>query len=313
MRRGEGFEPTSRETFLLINNLLLTVMAATILLGTLYPLAVDALGDSRISVGPPYFSLLFGLLLVPLVLAVPLGMLVRWRGDRMARVLKAAGWPLALAIAAGAAVAWGVDGAGLRGAAGVAAAAWILLGCVQYLRGRQSGAARLNRSEGAMLLAHAGLAVFLVGAALVGAISDETHVRLAPGERVALAGYDFEFHGTEVVRGPNYVADRGRFTVHRDGVASGELLPEKRRYLQGGQVMTEAAIDPGFTRDLYVSLGEPLEATSGSGGGQAWAVRVYHKPFVRWIWLGALMMMAAGLLGASDRRLRAQRPAEEAA
>lgn len=163
-----------------------------------------------------------------------------------------------------------------------------------------------------MLLAHAGLAVFLVGAALVGAISDETHVRLAPGERVALAGYDFEFHGTQVVRGPNYVADQGRFTVRRDGVEAGELMPQKRRYLQGGQVMTEAAIDPGFTRDLYVSLGEPLEPASGGGGGQAWAVRVYHKPFVRWIWLGALMMMAAGLLGASDRRLRAARPEEDA-
>ena len=150
-------------------------------------------------------------------------------------------------------------------------------------------------------------AAFLVGVGLSNTMSSEKHLRMAPGESHAMAGYVFVFEGTRVTEGPNYMADRGRFTVFeagrdgqdRQGRPVTVLTPEKRRYAQGGQVMTEAAIDAGLTRDLYVSLGEPLDQN-----GTAWAVRIYHKPFVRFIWLGALMMMAGGVLAATDRRYR---------
>ncbi|MDX1379601.1 MAG: heme lyase CcmF/NrfE family subunit [Xanthomonadales bacterium] len=305
MSRGESFAATSKETMLLVNNLLLTVMAATILLGTLYPLLIDALGLGKISVGPPYFSMMFIWLLAPLVLALPLGMMAYWRRDRMARMVRSVAPSAVPALLAGVAVALWMPGAGWLGALGIAAAAWVTAGTVGYLVARsRSGGAAKNRSEWAMVLAHLGLATFLVGASLVSTISTEEHLRMAPGDRFEASGYEFEFLGVRERPGPNWVADEGQFQVYRDGEAIAELYPQKRRYVRGGQVMTEAAIDPGLTRDVYLSLGEPLDA------GGAWSVRVYVKPFVRWIWLGALMMMFAGLLGASDPRLRRRRVTE---
>ena len=159
-----------------------------------------------------------------------------------------------------------------------------------------------------MTLAHLGVGVFVIGAGLTNAISSEKHLRMIAGDRFDMAGYSFEFRGTQVVQGPNYVSDQGVFSVQQDGEEIALLYPEKRRYKLQGQVMTEAAIDPGLTRDLYVSLGEPLDEL-----GTAWAVRIYHKPFVRWIWLGTLMMMAGGLLAASDRRYRSSRTVTEPA
>jgi cytochrome c-type biogenesis protein CcmF len=149
-----------------------------------------------------------------------------------------------------------------------------------------------------MTMAHIGLGVFLIGVGLSSTISSEKHLRMAAGDRFELAGYEFVFNGTRVAQGANYDADRGEFLVLKNGQELTRLYSEKRRYVQAGQVMTEAAIDAGLTRDLYVSLGEPLD------GGQAWAVRLYHKPFVRWIWLGALFMAGGGLLAAGDRRYR---------
>ncbi len=157
---------------------------------------------------------------------------------------------------------------------------------------------RISLAESAMTLAHFGLGVFLVGAGLTGAISSEQHLRMQVNDRFELAGYEFVFLGTSPKQGPNYVADEGEFLVFKNGEEIARLYPQKRRYLREGQLMTEAAIDPGLTRDLYISLGEPLD------GGQAWAVRIYHKPFIRWIWLGALLMTTGGLLAASDRRYR---------
>lgn len=154
-----------------------------------------------------------------------------------------------------------------------------------------------------MTLAHFGLGIFVVGIGLTGAISSEKHLRMETGDRFILAGYDFHLNDIQGVEGPNYVADRGEFIVSRDGEEITRLYSEKRRYFGNQQVMTEAAIDAGFTRDIYVSLGEPLD------GGQAWAVRLYHKPFVRWIWLGALFMTAAGFLAAGDRRYRSRHAA----
>ena len=152
-----------------------------------------------------------------------------------------------------------------------------------------------------MTLAHFELGVFLIGVSMTGAISSEKHLRMAAGDQFELGGYVFAFTGTRGVEGPNYVADEGEFVVSRNGREVTRLYSQKRRYLASNQVMTEAGIDAGLTRDLYVSLGEPLDE------GQAWAIRIYHKPFVRFIWLGALFMTAGGLLAAADRRFRKKR------
>ncbi|NRB72516.1 MAG: heme lyase CcmF/NrfE family subunit, partial [Xanthomonadales bacterium] len=301
MAQGSGFDLLSRETLLLLNNLVLVVMAAMVLLGTLYPLAIDALGGDKLSVGAPYFGIMFALLLVPLVAALPIGMFSAYRRDRLQRLMRPRWWPLAAALLAGfATVVWAPE-AGLLAAAGVAGSVWLMAASIQWpitrLRGKR-GKAGFTRAEGAMTLAHFGLGIFMMGIALTDATSAEKHLRMTPGDRFELAGHEFEFQGMRQVDGANYRADEGLFLVTRDGAPVAELRPQKRRYLRTGQVMTEAAIDAGLMRDIYVSLGEPL---SGDG---AWAVRLYHKPFVRWIWLGALFMTAGGLLAASDRRYR---------
>lgn len=157
----------------------------------------------------------------------------------------------------------------------------------------------------AMTLAHVGLGLFLVGISLTSALSTEKHLRMEPGDRYEAAGYTFEFLGTQVVQGPNYVAEEGEFIVIKDNREVTRLYPQKREYAQRGNTMTEAAIDPGFTRDLYVSLGEPLDQT-----GTAWAVRVYHKPFIRWIWLGSIFMLMGGMLAAANKRYRRKMPAK---
>ncbi|NIM70651.1 MAG: heme lyase CcmF/NrfE family subunit [Xanthomonadales bacterium] len=306
MIQGQGFAGMSRETMLLVNNLLLAVMAGMVLVGTLYPLAVEALDAGKISVGAPYFGLMFALLLVPMVVAMPWGVFARWREDRPGRVARALAPSLAVAIAAGGVTAVMAPQSGLQGIAGVAGGAWLMAASVAWPIRRLRQASRFTRGETAMTLAHFGVGVFLIGVSLTGTISSEQHLRMAPGDRFELGGYAFAFTGIRGQQGPNYVADEGEFIVSRDGEEITRLYPQKRRYFRNGQVMTEAAIDPGLTRDIYVSLGEPLD------DGQAWAVRLYHKPFVRWIWLGTLFMAAAGLLAAGDRRFRRQRSAAPA-
>ncbi|MDX1555974.1 MAG: heme lyase CcmF/NrfE family subunit [Xanthomonadales bacterium] len=302
MERGEPFAGMSRETLLLVNNLVLAVMAAVVLAGTLYPLALDALGGGKISVGPPYFGTVFSLLMIPLIVAMPIGFMSYWKQDRFYALLRRVIPPLGAGVAGALIAAITLPGAGVLGTAACAGAGWIILASVRYyLRGVDA-----NRwpplSVAGMTLAHLGVAAFLIGVGLSGTISSEKHLRMAPGDSHTLAGYRFRFEGTRVVEGPNYMADRGTFQVFEEEGSEriAVMEPEKRRYLQGGQVMTEAAIDAGLSRDLYVSLGEPLDER-----GTAWAVRLYHKPFVRFIWLGALMMMAGGFLAAADRRYRA--------
>jgi len=185
--------------------------------------------------------------------------------------------------------------------ASVAGGAWLMTATLRYFinRFRMHANSRPTRSETGMCLAHFGIGLFLIGTGLSSAISSEKHLRMSAGDRFELAGYEFVFEGTRALEGPNFVADEGEILVYRSGERVASLFPQKRRYLRGGQVMTEAAIDPGLTRDLYVSLGEALDES-----GRVWALRIYHKPFVRFIWLGALFMMAGGLLAASDRRYR---------
>ena len=292
-----GFMPTSRETLLLANNLLLAGACAMVLLGTLYPLLADALGLGKVSVGPPYFGTLFIVLMAPLVALLPFGPLVNWQRDQASRRLALlAPWAV-LALLLGA-LAWFMAPQGkLKAAAGVAAAAWVALGTARFIWTRVRGNGRFNAEMVGMLLAHTGVAVFLVGALLVEAFNVQREVALSPGQDLQVSGYTLRFEGVDHQQGPNYVADRGHVRVLHDGRELALLHPEKRAYASGGQVMTEAGIHARVRGDVYVALGEPL-------GNNAWAVRVHIKPFVRWVWLGALLMALGGFVTAADRRFR---------
>jgi cytochrome c-type biogenesis protein CcmF len=302
---GGAFEPVSREGLLLANNVLLVVAAASVLLATLYPLLLDALGLGKISVGPPYFEAVFVPLMAPAVFLMGVGPLARWKQTSVPELARRLRWALAVAIVAAllapaAAGRWTpMVSFGLLLAFWVFASAWV------NLRARLAGGtggpgARLRaqpRSYYGMLAAHCGVAVFIVGVTLVRGYEVERDVRLAPGDTVTVAGYAFRFEGAQDFAGPNYRGVRGAVAVTRDGRAVALLEPEKRMYRVQQNPMTEAAIASGPLRDLYVSLGEPV-----SGG--AWSVRVYYKPFVAWIWAGCAIMALGGLLAISDRRYR---------
>lgn len=292
-----GFMPTSRETLLLANNLLLAGACAMVLLGTLYPLLADALGLGKVSVGPPYFGTLFIVLMAPLVALLPFGPLVNWQRDqaskRLALLAPWAGLALLLGV-----LAWFMAPQGkLKAAAGVAAAAWVALGTARFIWTRLRGNGRFNAEMVGMLLAHTGVAVFLIGALLVEALNVQRELALSPGHDLEVSGYTLRFEGVDHQQGPNYVSDRGHVRVLQGGRELALLHPEKRAYASGGQMMTEAGIHARVRGDVYVALGEPL-------GNNAWAVRVHIKPFVRWVWLGALLMALGGFVTAADRRFR---------
>ena len=297
---GKPFAASSRETLLLINNLLLSAACAMVLIGTLYPLLADALSLGKISVGPPYFALLFTVLMAPMVLLLPFGPLARWQQQDAPQLLRLLLPWLGLAVGLGIAAFFLAPQGRWKVAAGVGAAAWVGLGTLRFAWTRIRGAApgtRFTAEMGGMVLAHLGVSVFLAGALLVEGLNHQRELALSPGQSIALGGYDFRFEGVAHREGPNFSADRGTVVVSRDGAPVATLHPEKRTYASGGQVMTEAALLPGARRDLYVALGEPL-------GGSAWAVRVHVKPYVRWIWLGALLMGLGGFVAATDRRFR---------
>jgi cytochrome c-type biogenesis protein CcmF len=293
-----AFAPASRETLLLVNNLLLACACAMVLLGTLYPLLADALELGKISVGPPYFAFLFTLLMAPLVLLLPFGPLTRWQREQPSRPFALLVPWLGLALGAGIAAFFLAPQGQWKVAAGVAGALWVGFGTLRFAWQRlRAPGGRMTPEMLGMTFAHLGIAVFLVGALLVEGLSRQHELALAPGQQVELGGYAFRFDGVERHPGPNYIADTGTVTVFRGGRELETLHPEKRSYASGGQVMTEAAIDAGVVRDLYVALGEPL-------GNGSWAVRVHVKPFVRWIWFGAVLMAIGGLVTATDRRFR---------
>ena len=298
---GGRFALCSRETMLLVNNVLLTTAAAAVLLGTLYPLLLDSLGLGRISVGRPYFDRVFVPLMVLLALLLAAGPLVRWKRDRAARVARLLRG--ALAAAAGAGLLAAVLAGSAAAALGAGLAAWIACSTLRAVAMRVRSVRdllHLPRGFAGMSLAHLGFAAALAGVCFVSLLEEERVVRLAPGESAEVAGYEFRFDGVRDVAGPNYRALRARIEVTRGERPVAWLAPEKRTYASQPQPMTEAAIDPGFTRDLYAALGEPL-------GGGAWSVRLHYKPFVRWIWLGALLMAVGGSLAAADRRYRRHR------
>jgi cytochrome c-type biogenesis protein CcmF len=303
---GEPFAAVSRETVLLINNLMFVCAAAMVLLGTLYPLLGEALGIGRISVGPPYFGFMFMLLMLPVVLLVPFGPFLRWRAGDWRATLRSLMPALvgAVVLAGIAAIVARIvaDGLPLRAIVGAAVSIWVGLGIALYALMRWRRAPRGRRYTPEMLgmiFAHFGIAIFLAGVLIVEATNVEKDIRLAPNESVELGGLTFRFDGVTSAAGPNFKADRGTLTVLKGGDVVATLAPEKRQYSRGTQVQTESAIDPGLFRDVYVALGERI----GTDG--AWAVRIYVKPFVRWIWLGGLFMMLGGFVAAADRRFRA--------
>ena len=301
IRSSVRFDLLSRETGLLLNNVFLVVAAASILLGTLYPLAVDALNLGKISVGPPYFNSVFIPLTAPLAVLVGIGALARWKRDSFERL-----WPR-LRIAAAIALALGIAYPILltpqfvwQAAFGMVLAIWVTASTVVVIRerlGPHSNWRSIPRGFWGMVLGHLGIAVFIVGVTLTSIYSSEKDVRLAPGETYEMGGHAFEFISVEATKGPNYTAYRGNLVASKDGKKIAEMHPEKRIYLVQTMPMTEAAIDAGLTRDLFVALGEDL-------GNGAWSLRIYHKPFVRWLWLGGLLMAIGGGLAATDRRYR---------
>jgi cytochrome c-type biogenesis protein CcmF len=307
--QSEGhFELVSRDALLLVNNVLLVGTTATILLGTLYPLVIDALGLGKISVGPPYFNSVFIPLTAPLALFVGIGVLARWRQDSAKRLWQLVMIPLASSLAIGLALAFLQTHFTWAAFIGLTLAVWTTLGAgvgiYDRLRNKTDKFAALISqplSIWAMTTAHLGIAIFIVGVTLVSTYSEEKDIRLAPNESLHLAGYDFLFHGVKPAIGANYTASQGHFTVTQNQEFVAELHPQKRIYNASGMPMTEAGIDASVTRDLFVALGEPL------GEEGAWALRIYYKPFVRWIWVGGLFMAFGGLLAVMDKRYRREK------
>jgi len=305
---GGAFELVSRESMLLANNVLLLAAAGAVLLGTLYPLFLDALGLGKISVGPPYFDLVFGVLMTPAVFLMGIGPLARWKAAQLPELAHRLKWAFGVALASAIAIPLLMGKITLWIALGLLLAIWILGSGLVNLRERLT---RLEASGGSlgqrlrslprgywgMLVAHFGVGVFIVGVTLVRGYETEKDVRMNLGDTVSVGGYSFQLTGLERIQGPNYEATRGSVAVTRDGRAVTQLYPEKRFYPVQQMPMTEADINSGFTRDLYVSLGEPVAQG-------AWVVRVYHKPFVDWIWAGCFLMAIGGLIALSDRRYR---------
>ena len=302
VRGSATFGMTGREAWLLLNNILLTVLTLTVLLGTLYPLIFEVLGLGRISVGAPYFNTVFSPIALLLIVFMAVGPLSKWHKTKASVLLKACLVAALLSIVLAGAVSY-VNSLGSLAWLTLSVAFWaVLLTFKDWFDKVSAGtkgiiprARQLPRNYYGMMLAHLGMVVTLIGILLVSTSSYESTLKLSPGESVSFAGYEFHFDGISHVEGPNYIADSGEISVSKQGRFVTLLTPEKRFYSTSRQVMTEAGLDAGFTRDLYVSLGEKLE-------GDAWSVRIYVKAFVRWIWLGGLMMMCGGLLSALDKR-----------
>ncbi len=312
---GGQFEGASRETFLLTNNVLLAVAAATVLLGTLYPLLLDALNLGKLSVGPPYFEAVFVPVMAPVVFLMVVAPFVRWKAHALSALLRKLAPGLVLSLLIGIGLATGLQVLSWRSALGLSLAAWVLIGSLQLLRerlGERPGAAlgsRLGTIPAAwwgMWLAHLGIGVFIIGVSLVKSLEATADVPMKIGSSAQLAGYDFTLHGIEDVRGPNFTAARAQIELSRKGLHISTLSPEKRVYTARQMPMTEASIDNGLFRDVYVSLGEPISADT-------WIVRLYYKPFISWIWGGCLLMTLGGVLAACDKRYRKQAAREHSA
>ena len=303
--RGGKFDVVSRESFLLANNVLLAVAALSVLLGTLYPLFLDALNLGKISVGVPYFDAVFAPLMAPAVFLMAVGPIARWKDASLPELALRLRWAMAISAITAIALPLLLGNLTPMIGLGLFLAFWVFASTAQlvYQRMRQSEVGFIaaigasSRSWWGMVFAHLGIAVFVLGVTVVKGFESEIAVKMHPGDVAHLAGYDFRFDGVESRDGPNYTANHGQIHVSKNGVLRTVLEPEKRLYTVTNMPMSEAGISPHLIHDLYASLGEPLD-------GGAWSVRIYHKPMVEWIWFGCLMMAFGGLLAMSDKRYR---------
>ena len=312
LQSGGLFQPISREGGLVLNNLLLTTSAATVFLGTLYPLFLEAFGGGKVSVGPPFFNATFIPLMVPLVIALGVGPLLPWKRADLGGVLARLKLAFAAALILTLITAYLTWGKSVFGAMGIGIAVW-LGASVLVEFGERIGFGRVSLSDSVKraiglpraawgrTLAHFGLAVTVAGVTGAGLWQVESIQIMRPGDKVDVSGYEFTFEGAENVRGPNYGAERGTFTVRDDGQVVAELSGERRRYFVSGDETTEAGIHTTAMYDLYAVLGEP----NGKGG---WTTRLYYKPLVPWLWLGSIIMVLGGIVSLTDRRLRIGAP-----
>ena len=308
---GGRFALLSRESLLLTNNVLLVVACATVLLGTLYPLLIDALGAGKLSVGPPYFDSVFAPLMIPALFLIGVAPFARWKQATFGELAHTLRWTFLVAAIVGLVMPFFFGEWNPLVALSLLLAAWIALSAalnfverVQSTRaGRTFLAAALDQPPSffGMHTAHIGVAVFVVGVSMVNGYQAEKDVKMDIGDTVAVGGYSFQFNGVRQQQGPNYMALVGDIELLKDGNFIRKMHPEKRNYVSSAMPMTEAAIDSGFLRDVYVSLGEPIDRDRPDA---AWAVRVYYKPFVDWIWGGCVLMAFGGVLALADRRYR---------
>jgi cytochrome c-type biogenesis protein CcmF len=296
---GGRMELVSRESFLLANSVLLVVATAAVLLGTIYPLIIDALNLGKLSVGPPYFNAVFAPLLVPTVFLMIPGSVARWREANVREIAYQLRWTALGAALLGLLLPFVLGGWSIGAAFGLFLGCWVALGTAQQVLLRLRKPGRIAASFWGQHTAHLGMAVLVIGITGVKCYEVERDVRMQIGDVVTIAPYTFRLNSLDEVRGPNYKAVRADVQVLRNDKIIEILQPEKRRYFSSAMAMTEAGIDSGFMRDLYVSLGEPL-----NDARTEWSMRVYYKPFVPWLWGGVLLMVLGGVLAALDRRYR---------
>jgi cytochrome c-type biogenesis protein CcmF len=294
---GSPFDVVSRESLLLSNNVLLAVAASSVLLGTMYPLIIDALDLGKLSVGPPYFDTVFVAVMTPALFLLGIGPIARWRKASIPELVRRLRWAFATSVIAAIVIPFYVEWKPLV-SLGLLLAIWITATMVLNLSDKLKTARlkSLPRGYYGMQAAHLGVAVLIVGIAVVTGYESEKDLRMEPGDLVSIGRYDFQFKGVTALSGPNYIAVRADMNVFQDGVMMLRMHPEKRIYNASGNVLTNAAIDTGIFRDLYAALGEP----AGENGG--WSFRVQYKPFVDWIWAGAFLMAVGGVLALTDKR-----------
>ena len=298
--RGGSFALLSRESLLLTNNVLLAAATGTVMLGTIYPLVLDALGLGKVSVGTPYFDAVFLPVIAPALFLIGVGPIARWKKAELPDLAVRLRWAFAASLAIGLALPFAFGQWSPLVAFGVALAAWIAATTLVSVRDRLRSPP-VPRAFYGMVFAHVGIAVLIIGITLVRGYETQKEVRMDVGDTVEVGGYVFRFDGVTQVPGPNYVATQATLEVTRSGKSVTTLYPSKRSYFSQQKPMTEAAIDAGITRDLYATLGDALSPST-------WLVRVQHKPFLNWIWAGVVLLAFGGLLAASDRRYRLAAP-----
>ena len=301
------FEPISRETLLLTNSVVFVVTTATVLLGTLYPLIVDAMGLGKLSVGPPYFNAVVLPIMAPLLVLIGFGQTANWRRDRVSRILPTLYLPLIATLAFTAIAAFMLSGESkLLAIGGLTLAVWVIAttskAAFEHFKHRGSGLGiQSSLAFVGQCLGHFGFAIMVIGITMVSLYDESKHLKMRVGDKVTMSDMTFKFASINPITGPNYDGTSGTFLVERNNHSTSEIIAEKRFYRVRGMTMTEAGIAPLLWKDLYISLGEELE-------DEAWSVRINVKPFVRFLWLGALIMGLGGITALFDSRFRARLP-----